>query len=110
MCSAYLVLSARTQALWPLPARQEIFFVVVAVDRVLAAIRTSWLPLTRVVHRPCRNSQASQVSQHCIQTPGPPRDPGTAPCPCRPRAPVLSNHCAIPELFTLRAAAALIIP
>ena len=26
MCSAYPVLSARTQALWPLPARQEFFF------------------------------------------------------------------------------------
>ena len=25
MCSAYLVLSARTQALWPLPARREFF-------------------------------------------------------------------------------------
>ena len=41
----------------------------VAVDGVSAAIRTSWLPLIRVVHHPCRDSQAPQVSQHCTQTP-----------------------------------------
>ena len=46
------------------------FFVVVAVNGVSATICTSWLLLTRVVHRPCRNSQAPQVSQHCTQTLG----------------------------------------
>ena len=88
MRSAYLVLSARTQALWPLPARLDFFFVVVvAVDGVSAGIRTSWLPLTSMVHRPRRGSQAPKVSQHCTQTPESLRDPGTARCARRPCAP-----------------------